>query len=147
MQYFTHENHLWLKTYFSSKYKRKSQHIWSKAFSISNLIKILCSLDFIILSKHSLVINTESRIFLPVTKTFWDFEMIFSITILMWLARTLEIILYTPLTKLIGWKSLISKTSTFLRIKAMNVALRPYLNGKGFENLSYWQVTYQFILI
>jgi len=93
MQCAIQEHHFSPKPHLLNIYNKKSQLIWSYAFSISSLQINLGSPDLIQLSKHSLAIRTESRICLPFTKAFWEFEITFSITLLILFARALAMIL------------------------------------------------------
>jgi hypothetical protein len=57
-------------------------------------------------------------------KAFYELEIILPNTNFSLLARTLEIILYTLPTRLIGWKSFTSTTTVFSGIRETNVALK-----------------------
>ena len=80
-------------------------------------------LYFNMLSKHSLTIWTESRIYLPPIKAFW-LEMSEPKICFILRARTLAKILYTLSTRLIGLKFLATNYPIFLGIRPMKVAFK-----------------------
>ncbi|KAG7983806.1 hypothetical protein I3843_04G125100 [Carya illinoinensis] len=116
-----HNCHLFPKPHLPRRSRRKSQLRWSYAFSISSLQIIPALSAFNLLSKHSFEIRTSSKMCLSLTKAFWSFEIIFPTTLLRRFVSTLEIIFYTPFTRLMGWNSLISTAPTFFGINARKV--------------------------
>ena len=98
---------------YSSNCIRNPQFTLSKAFSTSNLQSSFGKPVFNLMLRHSLAINTESRIFLFLTKAFCEAEIISSITVRSLVAKTLAMILQTPPTRLMGKKSLTSIAAFF----------------------------------
>lgn len=72
--------------------------------------------------------HEESRICLPLINAFCELEILFPNTNFNLFVRTLEMILYTPPTNLIGRKSLMSTAPAFLGIRDTKVALKLFSN-------------------
>ena len=128
MHHFIQLIHQLLKPILPMTWYRNSQPMLSYGFSISSL---QTNPHFFLLrveSTISLAINIASKIYLPSMKAFQDLDITLSMTLLILLANTFVKILYKPLTRLIGLKSLKSSTICFLGIKTKKVAFKLLTN-------------------
>ncbi|GMY16493.1 probable inactive purple acid phosphatase 1 [Fagus crenata] len=107
--------------------------------------------SLILLSTHSLAINTESNIYLPWMKAFWDWDRRPPNTPFKRFAKTFEIILYILPTRLIGapartvgWRDPGFIHTSFLKELWPNAVYSYKLGHKLFNGTYVWSQQYQF---
>ena len=121
--------HLGLNRFLSSTWSKinfedyRRQSTWSYSFSKSILKTNSSSLERLFSSTISFAINNVSKIYLPWTKAPWETWIVSWRTPCISPDRTLVIILYRQVVKLIDLKSKISLVWLFFDISAMKVAL------------------------